>query len=568
MSDGYDIVPLKAPRLTGLALKALVVLAERDLLGRPLRAEMKKTAGIGAFRDTPCEASPIVEPLPMAPGAGGSGAIDLAAVAGLPPVGQGFRFETAGDFRAAYAAGTATPVEVAERVTASIEASEGLPQALRTFIAHDAGDLAGQAEASARRWADGAPLGPLDGVPIAVKDELDQVPYPTTVGTRFLGQGAVAADATVVARLRAAGALLIGKANMHEVGIGVTGLNPHHGAARNPYDPGRVTGGSSSGSAAAVAAGLCPISVGADGGGSVRTPASLCGVVGLKATWGRISEHGAAPLCWHVAHVGPLGATVADCAAAYAVMAGPDPRDPWSLKQPTVHLDRLDDGDLSGLRLGIYRPWFEDADPGVVAACEAGVASLVAAGAEVVEIALPQLSVMRVSHLVTIASEMVASQLVHDRAHRKDYGLDVRMNFALARDFTAADYVHARRLRNHFTASVLAQMASVDLIVTPTNGCTAPPLRADALPDGESDLETLDRIMRFVTLANLIGFPALSVPSGADPQGLPVGLQLMGRPWEEALLFRCGRVVERAMARPAPQVHWRLLGGEAPSLRG
>jgi Asp-tRNA(Asn)/Glu-tRNA(Gln) amidotransferase A subunit family amidase len=196
------------------------------------------------------------------------------------------------------------------------------------------------------------------------------------------------------------------------------------------------------------------------------------------------------------------------------------------------------------------------------------MAALEAAGAVVREITLPQLSVMRVSHLVTIVSEMVASQLPYDAEHRKDYGLDTRMNFALGRDFTAADYVHARRLRNHFTADLTARMASVDVIVTPTNGCTAPLLRPDALPDGESDLETLDRIMRFVTLANLIGFPALSVPCGTDGGGLPVGLQLMGRPWEEALLFRLGRVVEAGVGRAAPQVHWRLLGGEAPSLRG
>jgi Asp-tRNA(Asn)/Glu-tRNA(Gln) amidotransferase A subunit family amidase len=568
MSDSYDVVPLKAPRLTGLALKLLVGLAEMDFLGRPLRTEMKKTAGIQNFRETPCSDSPIVEPLPQLAGADGTGSVDPGAAAGLSRVGRGFQFETVADFHAAYQSGATTPIQVAERISAAIAASEELAVPMRTFIAHDSADLAAQAKASAARWAAGEPLGPLDGVPIAVKDELDQTPYPTTVGTSFLGTSPATSDATVVARLRAAGALLIGKANMHEVGIGVTGLNPHHGAARNPYDPGRVTGGSSSGSAAAVASGLCPISLGADGGGSVRTPASLCGVVGFKATWGRISEHGAAPLCWHVAHVGPLGATIADAAAAYAVMAGPDPQDSWSLKQPAVHLDELDNGDLSGMTLGIYRPWFDDADPGVVAACEGGVAALVAAGAKVQEITIPELSVMRVAHLVTIASEIVASQMQLDRKHRKDYGLDVRMNFALARDFSAADYVHARRHRNRFTAGMLAKMVQVDVVVTPTNGCTAPILKPDALPEGESDLETLDRIMRFVTLANLIGFPALSVPCGADEGGLPVGLQLMGRPWEEALLFRMGRVVERAASRLAPQVHWRLLGGEIPSLRG
>ena len=557
MPDGYDIVPLQAPRLAGWPLKVLVTLAELDLLGRPLRSEMKKTAGIDRFRATPTQASPIVEPLPAGPDAGGSAAVDLAAVGAL--AAPATPFETVADFQAAYREGSTTPVEIARAVTAAIAAGDERSPPMRTFIAHDGADLLAQAEASAARWAAGEPLGPLDGVPVAVKDELDQVPYPTTVGTRFMGQEPASSDATVAERRRAAGALLIGKANMHEVGIGVTGLNPHHGAARNPYDPGRVTGGSSSGSAAAVASGLCPLSIGADGGGSVRTPASLCGVVGLKATWGRVSEHGAAPLCWHVAHVGPIGATVADVALGYALIAGPDPRDSWSLRQPPVHLDGLASGDLGGLTLGIYRPWFEDAEPAVVAACDEGVAALVAAGAEVRPVEIPQLSNMRIAHLVTIASEMVGSQLHHDAAHRKDYGLDVRMNFALARDFTAADYVHARRHRNQFTRWFLDLMRDVDVIVTPTNGCTAPPLRPDALPAGESDLTTLDRIMRFVTVANLTGFPALTVPCGFDDSGLPIGLQLMGRPWEEALLLRLGRIVEATTPRPVPEVHHTLL---------
>jgi Asp-tRNA(Asn)/Glu-tRNA(Gln) amidotransferase A subunit family amidase len=157
-------------------------------------------------------------------------------------------------------------------------------------------------------------LGPLDGVPIAVKDELDQVPYATTAGTRFLGREPASSDATVVARLRSAGALLVGKTNMHEVGLGITGVNPHHGTSRNPYDPARITGGSSSGSAAAVAAGLCPIAVSADAGGSIRIPAALCGVVGLKPTFGRMSERGAAALCWSLAHIGVIGASSADVA--------------------------------------------------------------------------------------------------------------------------------------------------------------------------------------------------------------------------------------------------------------
>jgi Asp-tRNA(Asn)/Glu-tRNA(Gln) amidotransferase A subunit family amidase len=231
--------------------------------------------------------------------------------------GPGYRFETVADFARAYRGGQLSPVDVARRLADACSSLDERDPAMQLLIAQDADDLMAQAEASAARFAAGEPLGVFDGVPVAVKDELDQVPYPTTVGTAFLGRESADEDATVAARFRAQGALLFGKTAMHEIGIGVTGLNPHHGTPRNPYDPGHFTGGSSSGPAAVVAAGLCPVAIGADGGGSIRTPAALCGISGLKATYGRISEHGAYPLCWSVGHVGPLAATVLDTALAY-----------------------------------------------------------------------------------------------------------------------------------------------------------------------------------------------------------------------------------------------------------
>lgn len=227
-----------------------------------------------------------------------------------------------------------TPLDVARRYLTAVAEGEADAAPLRAVVHLAEADLLAQAEAATARFERGEPLGPLDGVPIGVKDELDQVPHPTTVGTTFLARGPATADATVVARLREAGALLVGKLNMHEIGIGTTGLNPHLGTARNPCGPAHHTGGSSSGCGAAVAAGLCPIAVGADAGGSIRTPASLCGVVGLKATYGRVSEHGAFPLCWSMGHVGPLGATVRDVALGYLAMAGVDPHDGATAGQP------------------------------------------------------------------------------------------------------------------------------------------------------------------------------------------------------------------------------------------
>jgi Asp-tRNA(Asn)/Glu-tRNA(Gln) amidotransferase A subunit family amidase len=276
--------------------------------------------------------------------------------------------------------------------------------------------------------------------------------------------------------------------------------------------------------------------VGADGGGSIRIPAALCGVVGLKATFGRVSEHGVAPVCWSVAHAGPFGATVADCALGYAMMAGADPEDPISQRQPAPLLPDLADGDLRGVRVGVYRPWFEDAEPDIVAACQAAVEQLVASGAEVVEIEIPELAPVRASHLISIVSEM-----------------------ALAQALTAQDFVHAQRHRSRLAEHWLRALDTVDLIATPTTGCTAPAYPADALPHGESNLPLTLTIMRYAQAANLFGLPGISVPCGQDGRGLPIGLQLMGRAWEEALLLRAAAVVERSVEREKPKAWWDLL---------
>jgi len=559
----YDLKDMKAPRAAGPLLRALTVAAEAPVSGGALAQQLLTNVGVGSLRLTPsAEAHPMhppgLPPVVAAPPGSEGGA--RVAVPALPAPRQDTPFlETAADFVAAYRDGRLTPVRVAERILEHTKASERSDPPLRLFIAQDPDDLLAQARESAARYEKGEPLGDLDGVPIAVKDELDLRPYPTTVGTRFLGRDPVRDDAEVVARLRRAGALLIGKANMQEIGLGVTGINPHHGTARNPYDPTRCTGGSSSGPAASVAAGLCPIAVAADGGGSIRVPASFCGQVGLKATYGRVSEHGAAPLCWSVAHVGPIAATARDAALAYAVMAGPDPKDLNSLGHPDVGIDGLDDCDLHGVRLGIYRPWFEHADPDVVSCCEGVLSELERAGAEVKDVEIPELDLVRVVHLVTIVSEMAASQLEHHAAHRRDYALDTRLNLALARSIRAHDYVHAQRVRVRLSQHFDRALAGVDAIVTPASAITAPPIAGDALATGESDLVTTGRIMRFAPAANLTGLPAVSFPAGYDSSGMPVGFQAMAGPWREDLLLRLAAVAERSVERRRPRVHFRLL---------
>ncbi len=559
----YDLQPMRAPKTAGWMLRTLVWLIGLPVIGRPLAHKLLSDAGLFRIRNTESsEGLRWGSPIPRLRGEGGedSAPIDLESIAGLSEFPQGWRPVTAHDYTEAYGAGSTTPSEVAERVIAAQGELDSHATPMAMFIATDADDLRSQATASSERWAQGAPLSPLDGVPIAVKDEMHQRGYGTTLGTSFLGSELELEDATIVARLRDAGALLIGKANMHEIGLGVTGINVNHGATRNPYDRDRSPGGSSSGSAASVGSGLVPIALGADGGGSIRIPASLCGAVGLKATWGRISEHGVPPLCWSVAHVGPIATSVTDCALAYGAIAGHDEHDHTTHGQPAPHLGELENGDLTGLRVGVYRPWFEDAQEDVVAGCERGLAALVEAGAEVVEVEVRDLSMIKTAHMISIIGEIAASQRASDRGRVKRYGVETRLNLSLAAALGAHDYVGAQRERGRLYRQFEDLFERVDVVVTPTTGRTAPVIPQNALKTGLSNLPDTDQIMRFAPAANLTGLPAITVPSGYDRSGLPIGIQFMGRAWEEHTLLRLARVVERAVPRRAPSVWINPLG--------
>ena len=554
----YDLRSVKLPYLAGTAL-GLFTAALESPLGGLLIPSLFESSGITALRSRSFDEAPTYLPLHSAPS---------RATAGVPrsewpgegsSEGAPSSFATIADYARAYRSGQTTPEAVAERALAAIEASNAAQPPLRAIIAVLRDEVLKQAAESTHRLQRGEARSLLEGVPVAVKDEVDLAPYPTTVGTAFLGRTPAREDATVTARLRAAGALFIGKANMHEIGIGVTGLNPHHGTPRNPYAPGHFTGGSSSGSGAAVAAGLCPLAVGADGGGSIRIPSAFCGVVGLKPTFGRISEHGAAPLCWSVAHLGPIAATAADAALGYAVMAGPDPCDPNSLQQPQPTLDAWNQADARGLTLGVFWPWFEHAEAEVVSICRALVDRLVEAGASLREVIIADLEAARVAHTLTIAGEMAQAMDATYAAHHGDHGLDVRINLALARAFATHDYVKAQRVRTRAIANFNRALADVDVIVTPATGVAAPAIPPAALPRGESDLTTLVEIMRFVTPANLTGLPAIVFPAGYTKAGLPVGLQAIGRAWDEATLLRLARVAERLVARRAPQLSYSPL---------
>ncbi len=473
--------------------------------------------------------------------------------------GGSFKFVSASRLRSAYESGETDPVRVAETVLNGVTAWDSEEYPMRAFIAQRADDVLEAARESKKRYEKKATLGRLDGIPVAVKDEFYQRGYPITVGTSFLGGSPVTYDATPVAKLRSAGAVLLGKTNMHEVGIGVTGINPHHGPARNPYDKKRITGGSSSGSAAAVAAGFCPIALGADGGGSVRIPAALCGVVGLKPTYGRVSEYGLYPLCWSVGHVGPLAASVEDAALALEFIGGVDEKDHTTRFQPKLKMDYPLGVSLSKLRLGICKDFFDGADEEVKRVCMGVVRKLEEGGAVVVDVDIPHLDLVRPVQYVTIGVEMAAALYELRRDHKTDFGADTRVFLATASSVPAVDYVRAQRLRTRISRAFNSALADIDVLVSPMTSRAAVPIRPDALSDGESDQEVLEAMTAFSFAANITGLPALTVPAGYDGSGMPVGVQLTGKTWSEPTLLGVGAEVERLVDLKRPERHLELL---------
>jgi Asp-tRNA(Asn)/Glu-tRNA(Gln) amidotransferase A subunit family amidase len=569
----YVPIPVKAPRLTGRPLRFLAAVLESRFWSKLVAPKLLRELGLHHLRAFRTDAAPTLQPL-VDPGAEDRRAApvsltDLTAVAetavARPPSPTGRN--SVMDFHRAYREGRTNPSAVAEAVSRAIrESNETLDPPLRAFFASDQTDVQRQAAASTARWQAGRPLSVFDGVPVAVKDELDQPPYRGTGGTRVLSR-VPPADAATVARLRAAGALLVGKTTMHEIGIGVTGMNPNTGFTRNPFNLAHASGGSSSGSGAAVSAGIVPLALGADGGGSVRIPAALCGVVGLKATWGRVSERGGMRLCWSVGHVGPIAGTALDCALGYAAIAGADAEADFGSPvlpgyAPPVHLADLHRGRLDGVRLGVYWDWFRHARTPVADACETMVRHLESQGAKVVPVEIPHLEAMRLAHAASIASEQaVAVEALYDSGKNRALAPETRVNLGLARCTTSLDYIRAQRVRTEAINAFRDVLGAVDVIVTPTTACTAPAIQADALAHGESDLAVLSELMRFVVSGNLTGLPAISFPAGSDQNGLPVGLQVIGRWWQEHLLLRLALVAEQAVPPRRAPLFYDVLSG-------
>ena len=430
-----------------------------------------------------------------------------------------------------------SPVEVTRT---HLERIARLDAKLNAFVLVTADRALAEAAAAEREIAAGRSRGPLHGVPMALKDLFDTAGVRTTAGSRILAHNVPVRDAAVVERLRAAGLVLLGKTNLHEFAFGTTSDNPHYGPCRNPWDLERSPGGSSGGSGAALAAGLCAVAPGTDTGGSIRIPAGACGVVGLKPTLGRVSRRGVTPLAWSFDTVGAMTRTVEDTALLLNAIAGPDAEDEWCAVRPAEDFTRDLERGAGGLTVGVPREWFfAGVEPGIEAAVREAIAVLEREGARRVEVALPGMADAHTAHHAILAAEAAAFHGPWLRERPDDYGSDVRRGLELGQLIPAVDYVNARRVQAIVRATFRSALAEADVLVTPCLPHT--PLRVGQ-PMSREPAVAWNRLL---TPVNVAGYPAISVPCGFDGGGMPVGLQMIGRPFEEALLLRVARAYER-----------------------
>jgi aspartyl-tRNA(Asn)/glutamyl-tRNA(Gln) amidotransferase subunit A len=429
-----------------------------------------------------------------------------------------------------------SPVELVDAYARRI----GTAVTLRAFITPPDERARCQAKHAEQQLSRGE-SGALLGVPIAVKDLFATRGLRTTAGSRILRDWVPSSDAAVVARLRAAGAIIFGKTNLHEFAYGVTTANPWWGVARNPHDPGRSPGGSSGGSAIAVVAGLCAGALGSDTGGSIRIPASLCGCVGLKPTFGAIPLDGAVPLGWSLDHAGPLARTIEDAGALFDVLSGGD---------AGRRARRLP---IRGLRVGLLRgPILKNVQPGISRQVDAAAQALRRRGLSLREVRLPEIEWTVATQLVTLRAEASAIHYRWLRSRPRAYGADVRTRLQLGSLVAGPDYVLAQRMRARLRTALERTFRDVDVLVLPTTPITAPVV-GDRMVRWRSGEEPVDgALVRLTAPFNLTGLPALSVPHGVAA-GLPVGVQVVG-PWnEEARVLAVGRLIEEAAeGSPSP----------------
>ena len=453
----------------------------------------------------------------------------------------------------AAAALRAREVSSVELTTAALERIERLnpgTNAMQTVMAESARERARQADTELARGDD---RGPLHGIPVALKDLFYTKGVRTTGGSKLFANHVPDHDAAVVERLAAGGAVLMGKTGMHELAYGITSSNPHFGAVRNPWDRDRIPGGSSGGSGASVATGMVFMAMGSDTGGSIRIPASYCGTVGLKPTFGRVSRFGTMPLGYSLDHMGPLARSVRDAAATLNAIAGYDPRDDASSRRSVPDYVPEPEPSIRGLRIGLPENfYFDRLDPDVDTAVRGAFRTAESLGAQVVPLRVPDIAAINtVARLILLAE---ASAVLEPHLARRDQiGADVLALLDQGRLVPATDYVNAQRLRRRMQREFSALWRRVDCLFTPTTPITAPRIgETSAVIAGETEDVRLAST-RLVRGVNVLGLPAVSIPCGADRFGLPIGLQIIGKPFAEALILRVAQALFPAEL-PAPRL--------------
>lgn len=437
-----------------------------------------------------------------------------------------------------------SPLEVVDAHLRQIEALNQRINAFITVCAESAREDAARAEEEIQA---GNYRGPLHGIPVGVKDIVDTAGVLTTQGSRFFSGNVPEEDAECVRRLKEAGAVIIGKCNTHEFAAGSTTVNPHYGACRNPWDTERVSGGSSGGSGAAVAAFMCPAAVGTDTGGSIRGPAGACGVVGLKPTYGRVSLRGVFPNAPSLDHAGPIARTARDCGLALQGMAGHDPADGSSANREAPDFCAEIGAGVEGMRFGVCRDLrLCENDASVQRGFEGALATVERLGGVVVEVGYPPAARMLEVRNIIADWELAAVHRERIARHPEKFGADVRDRVERARRTTQADYERACAERGPLTRAMEEAFDDADILLAPGYPCPAAPVATTMgrVNGKERPFSGLGRPQ--TGPYNLFGFPALSVPSGFSPEGLPVSVQFVGPPWEEARVLRAAHAFEEA----------------------
>ena len=428
-----------------------------------------------------------------------------------------------------------------ELTRAMLDRVDALQPTLNCFINVFHSEAMEAAAAAEKQIQTGQYLGPLHGIPFAVKDVFDS--GPTTAGSKLREDFVAKTDAGAILRMKAAGGILLGKQSTYEFAAGAPTTSSLFKPARNPWNTEYDPGGSSSGSAASVAAGLVFGALGSDSGGSIRWPASSCGIVGMKATYGRVSRAGLVPLSWSMDHAGPLTRTVEDCAILLQACAGYDEADPRSARQPVPYFSAGLGEDITGMRIGIPDALFRDnCAPEILKCFDDAVQLMQSLGAELVEIESMSMEQLRAAFWPIILAEAAAYHEDDFTNRNADYYPDLRLILALGEMIDAISYLQCQRVRAQIREEMLVQLSAVDLIMLPTSGGMTGPVLQES-----PGLYPLDPELKIYTpLFNLTGFPAMSIPCGFNDAGLPIGLQLGGRPFDEATLLQVAYAYQQA----------------------